>query len=303
MRILIGIDGSEHADRALRWGLHEAGLHDATVTVVHALRAHASNGASQRSGRYEEQVASAHDLVANALTRAGALDDGNGDLKTIAIIDDVPARVLLSHARDHDLVVVGSRGRGGFAGLLLGSVSQQVSMHADVPVAVIPTDRGEDRRRDPESIREIVVGVDGSPHSVAALRWAVDEAVIRHCPVTAVYVYPHPAATLTPDVLAALNRAGVEAFGARMHEAAQRRLDDVVAREVPASAEVDVERAAVAGAAGSVLVDEAADPATMLVLGSRGRGGFTGLLLGSVSQQCLHHARGPVVVVHRPTRR
>jgi nucleotide-binding universal stress UspA family protein len=303
MKILIGIDGSEQADRALRWGLHEAGLQNATVTVVHALRAHASNGAAEQSGRYEERVAAAHDLIASAVTRAGAPRDGDSELRTVAIIDDVPARVLLRHARDHDLVVVGSRGRGGFAGLLLGSVSQQVSMHADVPVAVIPTDRGEDRRRDPESTREIVVGVDGSSHSIAALRWAIDEASVRHCPVTAVHVYPHPATTLTPDVLAALNRAGVEAFGARTHEAAQRRLDDVVAREVPASAQVDVERAVVAGAAGSVLVDEAADPATMLVLGGRGRGGFAGLLLGSVSQQCLHHARGPVVVVHRPTRR
>jgi nucleotide-binding universal stress UspA family protein len=296
MRILIGIDGSEQAQRALRWGLHEARLHDAAVTVMHALRAHGHNGAS---AGHEDRVAAARAFVTEAAARAGAGTDGGGDVDTIAIVDDVAARALLDRAPDSDLVVVGSRGHGGFSGLLLGSVSLQVSTHARVPVAVIPFDHGEDRRRDRAAIREIVVGVDGSPHSVAALRWAVREAQVRHCPLTALHVYPHPAAMLAPGVLTSLQRAGVASFQARAHEAAQRALDDLIARALPPDAVGAVERAAVPGGAASVLVDEAADPATMLVVGRRGHGGFAGLLLGSVSQQCLHHARGPVVVVRQ----
>jgi nucleotide-binding universal stress UspA family protein len=296
MRILIGIDGSEQAQHALRWGLHEARLHDAAVTVVHALRAHGHNGAS---ARHEDRVGAARAFVAEAAERAGAGTDGRGDIDTIAIVDDGAARALLDRAPDSDLVVVGSRGHGGFSGLLLGSVSLQVSTHARVPVAVIPSDHGEDRRRDRAAIREIVVGVDGSPHSVAALRWAVREAQVRHSPLTAVHVYPHPAAMLAPGVLTSLQRAGVASFQAQAHEVAQRALDDFIVRTLRPDAGATVERAVVPGTAASVLVDEAADPATMLVMGSRGHGGFTGLLLGSVSQQCLHHARGPVVVVHQ----
>jgi nucleotide-binding universal stress UspA family protein len=296
MKILIGIDGSEQADTALRWGLTEARLRAAAVTVVHAMPAHDTHG-GERHRPYAQRIVLAHELLAKAVARAATVDDDMASIETVAVVDDVPARALLERTAECDLVVVGSRGRGGFAGLLLGSVSQQVSAHAPVPVAVIPTDRGEDRRRDPGAIREIVVGVDGSRQSVGALRWALREADLRHCPLTAVYVYPDPAASLTGDVVTGISQMWTRSFTARSHDTAVRELDELLAREAP-SAAATVERSAVAGSAAALLVDEAADPATMLVLGNRGRGGFAGLLLGSVTHQCLHHARGPVVVVH-----
>ena len=297
MKILIGVDGSGHAERALWWGLQEARFHGASVTVLYAFHVPEFTGPLDRPVAHEQERAAAQELVAKAV--AGAGDDVEVDIETVATITDVAARVLLDHARHHDLVVVGSRGRGGFSGLLLGSVSQQVSAHAGVPVAVIPS--GRDGDPGPEAVRSIVVGVDGSPHSVQALRWAVDEARVRHCPLTAVYVYPSPAVTLTSDVLAGLNQVALESFYARSAAVAQRVLDELIAERVAPADVAAIERRVVEGSAAPFLVDEAADPSTMLVVGSRGRGGFAGLLLGSVSQQCLHHARGPVVVVHHTT--
>lgn len=298
MRILIGIDGSEQAQRALRWGLREAALHAADVSIVHVFPVPVLRGAGDHRRSDRERRSAAHELAANAVARAGALDDVTIDIDVIPGINGAIAGVLLDRARDSDLVVVGSRGRGGFSGLLLGSVSQQVSAHAPVPVAVIPTDRDADGPSD--AVREIVVGVDGSRHAVAALRWAVREAQVRKCPLTALYVYPPPAATLTSDVIAGLEQAVVESFYAHSYKIAQDVVDELIAREYPGAATTIKTRVA-EGSAGHMLVDEAADPETMLVVGSRGRGGFAGLLLGSVSQQCLHHARGPVVVVHHPT--
>jgi nucleotide-binding universal stress UspA family protein len=133
----------------------------------------------------------------------------------------------------------------------------------------------------------IVVGVDGSEESKAALRWAVEEARLRGATVRAVCAWslPHVAG---PGF--AFLPGGIEEF----RRDAEGVLDAAIA-EV-GSEGVDVERAAVEGGAADVLV-QAAQGADLLVVGSRGHGGFAGLLLGSVSQQCAHHAPCPVVIV------
>lgn len=137
----------------------------------------------------------------------------------------------------------------------------------------------------------IVVGVDGSPGSVEAFRFAVREARVRGCGVTAVNAWSIP---LVGDAPGAMLPSLAVDFGAE----AELVLGDVL---TPYEGEaVEIERRVVEGPAARVLVDEAAG-AAMLVVGSRGRGGFTGLLLGSVSRQCAHHATCPVVVV--PERR
>ena len=139
----------------------------------------------------------------------------------------------------------------------------------------------------------IVVGIDGSDHSKAALRWAVKEAGLRGAGVRAVHawqVYPalHPGMTITArdfdDV-----RAQAGSF-----------VEDFVAEVVPDRNGVEIESVAVQGeSVAPALIDEA-EGAELLVVGSRGLGGFRGLLLGSVSQQCVHHASCPVVVLPRP---
>lgn len=142
-------------------------------------------------------------------------------------------------------------------------------------------------RNEVNRMAAIVVGVDGSEESKAALRWAVAEARLRDASVRAVYAWslPHVAGGVGPLIepdIEMLQRDG------------ERLLDAAIA-EVDAEG-VDVERASVEGSPASALV-EAAEGADLLVVGSRGHGGFVGLLLGSVSQQVAHHAPCPVVIV------
>jgi nucleotide-binding universal stress UspA family protein len=136
----------------------------------------------------------------------------------------------------------------------------------------------------------IVVGVDGSEASKEALRWALEEARLRRSRLRAVYawVYPQiggrgyiPSELLDPELL---------------RQTAQERLDALVVEVAGESPGVELERGVHEGPAAQVLV-EAAQGAALLVVGSRGHGGFAGLLLGSVSQQCAHHAPCPVVIV------
>jgi nucleotide-binding universal stress UspA family protein len=146
----------------------------------------------------------------------------------------------------------------------------------------------------------IVVGVDGSEASKDALRWALEEARLRQSSLRAVYawLYPQiggrgyiPSELLDPELL---------------RKTAQERLDALVGEVAGESPGVELERVVDEGPAARVLV-EAAEEAELLVVGSRGHGGFAGLLLGSVSQQCAHHAPCPVVIVrgraHAPEER
>jgi len=137
---------------------------------------------------------------------------------------------------------------------------------------------------------KIVVGVDGSPGSRAALRWAYEEARIRKCALDVVAVWQFSMMTSLP------------AFGAMpppddLSGEAEGALDRALAEEgVVSTDDVQVTTVVTEGAAAPVLLESAAD-ADLLVVGNRGHGGFAGLLLGSVSQQCTSHAGCPVVVV------
>lgn len=149
-------------------------------------------------------------------------------------------------------------------------------------------------------MRSIVVGVDGSDESKEALRWAVDEARLRGDTLHATYVWSYP----YPYVSAPLLAPPVSTIAiSDVRESAEAMLDSVLDEVLGDAPGVEVERAAVEGVPALVLV-EAAKGADLLVLGSRGHGGFSGLLLGSVSQQCAHHAECPVVIVRprTPTR-
>lgn len=134
----------------------------------------------------------------------------------------------------------------------------------------------------------IVVGVDGSPSAQAALRFALSEARLRGATVRAVAVWHLPAAAYG----GAFDPALVAGLGPKARET----LENAVAAAADDAAGVEVETAVKEGAPARVLLEEA-DDADLLVVGSRGLGGFRGLLLGSVSQQCSHHAPCPVVIV------
>ncbi len=136
----------------------------------------------------------------------------------------------------------------------------------------------------------IVVGVDGSDESREALRWALEEARLRGATVRAVSAWRDPYV-----VAPGFGRPEDFEFDA-LRERAVEALAEVVADVVGTKSDVHVERVVAEGPAGSVLV-QAAEDADLLVVGSRGHGGFVGLLLGSVSQQCVSHAPCPVLVV------
>lgn len=142
----------------------------------------------------------------------------------------------------------------------------------------------------------IVVGVDHSEGAKAALRFAVGEAKLRHASLRVVHAWQlgYVAAGFIPGSYPELGDELEE-----LRDAAEAALEATLHEIVPATGAVEIERRVVEGAAAAVLVDESRD-AELLVVGSRGLGGFSGLLLGSVSQQCAHHATCPVVIVRAP---
>jgi nucleotide-binding universal stress UspA family protein len=156
----------------------------------------------------------------------------------------------------------------------------------------------------------IVVGVDGSPGSDAALGWALAEAKLRGAVVRAVTVYEPPQVPVGGAVIGAAGMVpaeiveeDVERLRSAAATTAERVLDDAIARAgTEVTAGITIERAAVEGSPAETLID-AGRGAELLVLGSRGRGGFVGLLLGSVSQQCAQHPPCPVVILPPPAER
>ena len=140
-RIVVGVDGSDGASNALRWALEEAALRSADVEIVHAWHfpyVGDVTGMAAYVVDEEDLAKTANEIVDHALAAAGPVPDGVSVRRLTTRGSE--AAVLLDLAKGADLLVVGSRGRGGFVGLLLGSVSQQVVHHAPCPVVIVPSD-------------------------------------------------------------------------------------------------------------------------------------------------------------------
>jgi nucleotide-binding universal stress UspA family protein len=220
------------------------------------------------------------DLIDRDLDKIGA-DADTGVRIEAAAIHHLAARALIEASEDADLVVVGRQGDGGFPFEAIAPKVVQLAHHSSCPVAVIPvgwTGDGEG----------VVVGVDGSDQSLAALAWAATEAEKRGTSLKAVMAWglldqhhADPAAKYDPTYDTDDARADLGAFVERtLGGRAPAQL--VVSNDLPAHA----------------LIAIAAD-AELLVVGARGLGGFRGLLLGSVSHRCLAHSACPTVVVRR----
>jgi len=281
--ILVGLDASANGAAALRWALAEAGLRGGTVTALHAW-GHTPPGHAG-GGRTFDADYGAGDADA-ALTAAIAAAAGPEAVAAVArrVVCSPPAKALLSAATGADLLVVGARGVGGFRGLLLGSVSAQCLHHAIGPLAIVRS-----RTPDGEDSGRLVVGVDGSDSSARALGWALAEARRRQARVDVVHAWQPPYVMPAPYTRMPLDPEVVE-------KDARQLLDRLLDREDLARQPAPVERIAVRGTpAGAIL--ETALGADLVVLGSRGLGGFTGLLLGSVTHHVAHHVSCPLVVV------
>ena len=142
--IVVGVDGSPHSQRALEWAIKEAGIRSAPLTVL-AVHQVAGNHWSGNPEVYpadqpetEKMRQAAQETVQKAVDAAGSPGPAS---VTVRAVSGIAAQELISASKDSDLVVVGSRGGGGFAKLMLGSVSSQVVNHATCPVVVIPGER------------------------------------------------------------------------------------------------------------------------------------------------------------------
>ena len=142
--IIVGIDGSHHSTRALEWAFKEAALQRIPLTVltVHSVAASPWTGNPVRMGAdsedQEKMLHAAEELTSKVTDQLG---ESRPDSVTVRAVSGFPAKELIEASRDADLVVVGSRGAGGFAKLMMGSISSQVVEHAHCPVVVVPSER------------------------------------------------------------------------------------------------------------------------------------------------------------------
>ena len=290
--VLVGVDGSVSARAAVDLGAWEAERRHVPLLLVHGYQdrlPHASYGLLPRQPVISAVRDDARAILEETANRAHA--EHPGVVVRSTLVAGGAASTLVELSRDASLVVVGSRGSGGFAGLMIGSVGAQVAMHSHAPVIVIrPPDAA------PATSGPVVVGVDGSVSSAHALAFAFDEAEARAVPLIPLYAWSHlPAGNLGPAT-----PFDHDLTPAR--EEASRMLAEAIAGWSDTYPQVRVTPTARYDVSPAWALIEVSRRAGLLVVGSRGRGGFASLLLGSVSHALVGHAHCPVAIVRASSR-
>ncbi|ANJ06211.1 universal stress protein [Streptomyces parvulus] len=282
--LVVGVDGSEPSLRAVDWAADEALLHGLPLLVLFASRweRYEGDALARELGKPSARVP-ADDILRAAAGRARRL---HTDLVvTTETVPDEAEHALVCAGRNASMIVLGSRGRSGFADRLLGSVCRIVAASSDCPVVVLRGDH--DNRADGGRRDGLVVGIGEAPASV--LRFAFTEARARHAPLTAVRAWRCP----TPETVDSPLLTGEPA---RVYE--QRAARELEAALEDAPADVTVRRRTAEGPARSVLPGASAE-ADLLVIGRR-----THARLGRVAHTVLHRSSCPVVIVpERPRER
>ncbi|OKK03715.1 universal stress protein UspA [Streptomyces sp. CB03234] len=284
--VVVGVDGSASSLAAVDVAAPEARARGARLKVVHAFiwpALHVSLGPSPLGPPEGGLRKMADRLVAEAVERArtAAPDIDVTDV----VVTGEPLTVLEAQSRTAQLVVVGSRGMGGFVGLLVGSTAVHLAAHGRCPVLVV--------RERANTDGPVVLGVDGSAAGERAMAFAFAEAELRKAPLVALHAWTTWNAPMPAPRDASVPYANPP--GA-LAEEEERLLSEALAGCQERYPDVVVKHKVVRAGTREALI-EASRSAQLMVVGARGRGGFTGLMLGSVSQALLHHAHCPVVVV------
>jgi nucleotide-binding universal stress UspA family protein len=292
-RIVVGVDGSQGSRRALGWAAAEAVAREAVLQAVIVWPSPSGHGVPRRAPDNGDHLAEGprerlEQLLADMPVRVPATEP-------LVVCGD-PARVLCERSADADLLVVGARGHGGFAGLALGSVSTTCAHHSRCPLVIVRD--GADGHED-SLLSRILVGTDGSEGSRRALAWAVREAALRGASVQALHVWRDPYG----------GEMSVELGMAPFREGRQVELEQTEGWLAAAGAEATASHPGVGVAPvilqgddpARILCEQSADT-DLLVVGSRGHGGFARLLLGSVSTACAHHSKCPVAIIPKGRR-
>ncbi|PQD99734.1 universal stress protein [Mycobacterium sp. EPG1] len=281
--IVVGVDGSAASRVAIDWAARDAAMREVPLTLVHVLPSASMQSWVQvplPAAFYEDERKEATRLLAEARTVVESAVPDAVPAITEKILSGQPVPTIADLSKNAAMVVVGSRGLGKWERRLLGSVSSGLVHHAHCPVAVV---YDEDPLIPHPAQAPVVVGIDGSPASEHATAIAFDEACRRGVDLVAVHTwsdagYELPGTTWSEvqpeeDMLLAERLAG---WQERYPDVTVHR---VVRRDQPARR----------------LLEEGAK-AQLLVVGSHGRGGFAGMLLGSVGSQVVQSSRTPVIV-------
>ena len=285
--VLVGIDGSPAARCAVDWAARDAAMRDVPLTLVHAVQPIGFTlprlTATTAFARW--QVEQGQKILDAAVETARSTTPGGGPVQIeteLLFSPAIPAMIDLS--KDADLVVVGSRGRGPITRSLLGSVSSSLIRHAHCPVAVI---HDEDPLMPYPAHAPVLVGIDGSPASELAIAIAFHEASWRGVDLVALHAWSDVEVNDYPAIDWPAMKPAAEEILAERLAGWQDRYPDVTVRRV-----VECDHP-------TYHLVRQSESAQLVVVGSHGRGGFAGMLLGSVSAAVAHSARMPVIVARQ----
>jgi nucleotide-binding universal stress UspA family protein len=272
---------------AVEWAADEAARLDFTVHIVHTVPWLYGTPIDPRSGVVPDDMIMRGRAVLETAVSA-ARERAPGLLVESELEAGSPARVLLERARTAALVVVGSHGTGLAARLAIGSTALQVVTHSPAPAVVV---------REVEHVpwHEITLGVDGSETEGPAIRFAFEEAALRKVRLHAIHAWSHPGSEGPGDMQPLVYDPAV------VDDEKGRALGESMAVWRAEFPDVEVCCEAVHGRPARILAGASAR-SDLLVVGSRGRGGFAGLLLGSVSHAVLYSAHCPVAVARSVSR-
>jgi len=279
--IVVGVDGSASGRHAVDWAVGEARTRH---LPVHLITAWSSDYGAEAIGPLVPTIEDDCQSLLDS-TAAEVKQQSPETSVTTQTIHSQPASALIAASRHADTIVVGSRGLGAVREAFAGSTSMQVAAYASCPVVVV-----REVAADPTAQQRVVVGVDGSDLSMEATGYAFAQAAQRGLGLTLIHAW----------------NINTYTSGVAMSSLAEVWADLETEQEVMTAAavagwqdkypEVDVRTNIMQGRPADILVD-ASERAALVVVGSRGRGGFLGLLLGSVSRNVLHRAHCPVAVV------